>query len=59
MGLAKTTDLGKTWRMVWRDAGTTAASNVRDPWINQRYGPDWGENPFALGVSPVNPDVCF
>jgi photosystem II stability/assembly factor-like uncharacterized protein len=59
MGVAKTTDSGKTWRMVWRDTGQTAASNVQDPWINQRYGPDWGENPFALGVSPVNPDICF
>ncbi len=59
MGVAKTTDSGKTWRMVWRDAGHTAAANVRDPWINQRFGPDWGESPFALGVSPVNPDICF
>ena len=59
MGVAKTVDLGKTWQMVWRDTDTTAAANVRDPWINARYGPGWGENPFALGVSPVDPDVCF
>ncbi len=59
MGVAKTVDMGKTWRMVWRDTGQTAAPNVQDPWINQRYGPDWGENPFALGISPVDPDICF
>jgi hypothetical protein len=59
MGVAKTVDAGKTWRMVWRDTDTAAAPNVRDPWINARYGPGWGENPFALGVSPENPDICF
>ncbi len=59
MGVAKTVDTGKTWQMVWRDTDVTAATNVQDPWINQRYGPGWGENPFALGVSPVNPDICF
>ncbi len=59
MGVAKTVDMGRTWRMVWRDTGQTAAPNVQDPWINQRYGPDWGENPFALGISPVDPDICF
>jgi photosystem II stability/assembly factor-like uncharacterized protein len=51
--------MGKTWNVVWGDTDTTAAANVRDPWINARYGPDWGENPFALGVSPVDPDICF
>ena len=59
LGVAKTVDMGKTWRMVWRDTETTAAVNVQDSWITARYGPDWGENPFALGVSPVNPDICF
>ena len=59
LGVAKTVDGGKTWRMVWRDTETTTAANIDDPWLNARYGPDWGENPFALGVSPVNPDICF
>ncbi len=59
MGVAKTVDTGKTWQLVWRDTDSTPAANVQDPWINQRYGPGWGENPFALGVSPGNPDICF
>jgi photosystem II stability/assembly factor-like uncharacterized protein len=59
MGVAKTQDLGKTWRMVWQDSDSTAAANVQDPWITERYGPGWGENPFALGISPANPDICF
>jgi hypothetical protein len=59
LGVAKSVDTGKTWQVVWRDTDTITAPNIQDPWINARYGPDWGENPFALGVSPVNPDVCF
>lgn len=59
MGVAKTTDSGKTWRIVWRDTDTTAAANEQDPWITQRFGAGWAENPFALGVSPVNPEICF
>ena len=59
LGVAKTVDVGKTWQMVWRDTETIAAANIDDPWLTPRYGPDWGENPFALGVSPVNPDICF
>ena len=59
LGVAKTIDTGKNWRVVWGDSESAAAPNVQDPWINQRYGPDWGENPFALGVSPVDPDICF
>ena len=59
MGVAKTIDAGKTWQIVWRDTDVAAGANIQDPWINERYGPGWGENPFALGVSPVNPDICF
>ncbi len=59
IGVAKTMDTGKSWQMVWRDVGATAAANMQDPWINQRFGPDWAENPFALGVSPVDPEICF
>ncbi len=59
MGVAKTEDQGKTWQMVWRDSNVLAAANVKDPWITERYGPGWGENPFALGISPTNPDICF
>ncbi|MGD0781828.1 MAG: hypothetical protein ABSA30_03105, partial [Candidatus Aminicenantales bacterium] len=51
--------MGKTWHMTWRDTDRTAAANVQDPWINERYGPGWGENPFALGISATNPDICY
>ncbi len=59
MGVAKTVDMGKTWQMVWLDTDETPAANVQDPWITARYGPGWGENPFAFGVSPADPNLCF
>ncbi len=59
MGVARTDDFGKTWRFVWKDTGSKPADNLQDPWITARYGPGWGENPFALAVSASNPDLCF
>ena len=32
---------------------------MNDAWLNERFGPGWGENPFAMGVSPQNADICF
>ncbi len=59
MGVAKTEDGGKTWQIVWRDTDSNAATNVDDPWITKRFGPGWPENPFSLGVSPIDPSICF
>ncbi len=58
MGVAKTEDTGKTWRLVWKDARTTA-DNVQDSWIGERFGPGWGENPLNLGVAPNDPNICY
>jgi photosystem II stability/assembly factor-like uncharacterized protein len=57
-GVAKTTDRGRTWRLVWREANTPAA-NIHEAWITERFGPGWGENPLSLGVAPSNPDICY
>jgi hypothetical protein len=59
MGVARSSDRGNTWIMVWKDTDAQAAANVRDPWITERFGPGWGENPFSLGIAPTNPDICF
>src|SRR5262249_2481895 len=57
-GVAKTTDRGRTWQLVWKDS-TAPAANVHDSWINARFGPGWGGHPLTLGVSPNNPELCY
>lgn len=63
IGVAKSVDYGLTWSLVWKDklvkGGDLHASNLDGGWINERYGPTWGENPFSMAVSAVNPDVCY
>ena len=58
LGVAKTTDGGMTWKLVWQESREKAA-NIQDVWITGRFGPGWGANPLALGVAPKDPDLCF
>jgi photosystem II stability/assembly factor-like uncharacterized protein len=58
-GVARTRDSGATWELVWKDTREAAGPNVKDAWINERFGPAWGEAPLTLGVSPVNPQICY
>ena len=51
MGVAKTTNSGADWKLVWKESDV-AAKNVKDAWITERFGPGWGENPLnAYGRS--------
>ena len=58
LGVARTRDTGRTWSLVWKEAAT-AAPNVHDAWITERLGPQWGENPLALGVADQDPRLCY
>ena len=57
-GVAKTTNAGATWELVWKETDTPAP-NVHDAWISERFGTDWGEPGISLGVAPNNPDICY
>ena len=59
MGVAKTTDRGKTWSVVWRDTSNQSGPNVDEPWLAERFGNDWPDNPHSIGVHPTNPDVVY
>ncbi|MDP9338538.1 MAG: hypothetical protein M3P45_06685 [Acidobacteriota bacterium] len=62
MGVAKTTDAGQTWKLVWKEDSSLAANpatNVHDAWITQRFGSDWGENPLALGVADQDANLAY
>jgi photosystem II stability/assembly factor-like uncharacterized protein len=58
LGVACTRDTGRTWSLVWKEADT-AGANVHDAWITGQFGPDWGENPLALGVADQDTNLCY
>ncbi|MBL0745289.1 WD40/YVTN/BNR-like repeat-containing protein [Chryseolinea lacunae] len=63
IGVARSDDFGKTWTLAWKDkltkGGNIVSANFEEEWINKRFGPTWGENPFSIGVSPADPSVCY
>lgn len=62
LGVAKTTDAGRTWSLVWKEDSNPHAksgANIHDAWITQRFGTDWGENPLALAVADQDADVSY
>ena len=58
-GVAKTTDAGRSWSLVWRESGEQSAANIHDNWISARFGPSWGENPLNLAAAADDPDFCI
>jgi len=58
IGVAKTTNSGKEWKLVWKEA-ETGANNIRDAWITERFGPGWGENPLNMTVADQDPNLAY
>ena len=58
MGVAKTTNSGQDWHLVWKES-TDAASNVHDAWITPRFGITWGENPLNITVADQDPNLSY
>ncbi|MFD1140047.1 sialidase family protein [Larkinella insperata] len=62
-GVARSDDFGKSWKLVWKDLDgkgqSVATPNIKEGWINERFGAGWAGNPFNLGVAPTNPDICY
>ncbi len=59
MGVAKTTDAGESFELVWKDTTVTPGPGMHDAWMNERFGPEWGENPFSIDISASDPDVVY
>jgi photosystem II stability/assembly factor-like uncharacterized protein len=61
-GIAKTTDGGKTWKIVFKESNQPAA-NLSATWIEKRAMQDnddiWFDSPDSIGVAPTNPDVVY
>ena len=58
MGVAKTTNSGSDWKLVWKESAV-AAKNVNDAWITERFGPAWGENPLTLTVAQQDANLAY
>jgi photosystem II stability/assembly factor-like uncharacterized protein len=63
IGVAKSEDYGNTWKLVWEDrltkGGSIYSGNYTKGWIDDRFGPTWGENPFAIAVAPSDAGICY
>ncbi len=66
-GVAKSADFGKTWKRIWDDRASAtiakdpgiSSSNREQGWLDKRFGPWWGENPFHMAIADNNPDICY
>ena len=61
-GMAKSTDGGHTWKIVFKES-TQPAANLTGTWIEQRATQNgisiFFDAPYSLGVAPTNPDVAY
>jgi photosystem II stability/assembly factor-like uncharacterized protein len=57
-GVAHTADRGRTWQLVWKESGESAA-NLHDAWISALFGPGYAGNPIALAVAPTDPNIVY
>jgi len=58
LGVARTSDRGRHWDLVWQ-THRGGGNNVHDPWIVDRFGAGWPDNPRALAVSASDPNICY
>jgi photosystem II stability/assembly factor-like uncharacterized protein len=58
-GVAKSTDVGRTWSLAWKETSRQAASNIHDVWVSQRFGPSWGDKPLSMTVAADDPNLCI
>lgn len=57
-GVFKSDDGGYSWKWALK-IGDRNPENRKLGYIEKDYATDWGGAPFNLGISPVNPDVCY
>lgn len=58
MGVAKTTNSGSDWNLIWKESDSGAA-NIHDAWITERFGPGWGENPLNMTVADQDANIAY
>jgi len=58
MGVAKTSNAGRDWQLVWKESAEPA-KNVHDAWITPRFGVTWGENPLNITVASQDANFSY
>jgi len=58
LGVAKSTDGGANWDLIWKDSGK-GATNATDGWLAESFAPDWGEEPLGLVVSDKDHELMY
>jgi photosystem II stability/assembly factor-like uncharacterized protein len=58
-GIARTTDRGLHWNLVWRSTSRTESPNVHDVWIGREMTPEWAEEPLSLTVDDNDPNLVY
>jgi photosystem II stability/assembly factor-like uncharacterized protein len=58
-GIARTTDFGRNWNLVWSSTPSVESTNVHDAWIASAMTPEWTEEPLSLTVDDRNPNLVY
>jgi photosystem II stability/assembly factor-like uncharacterized protein len=58
-GIARTSDYGQHWTLVWRSTLSIESLNVHDAWIARDMTPEWAEEPLSLTVDDNNPNLAY
>ena len=58
LGVARTSDQGKTWDLVWKEASQPAA-NIHEAWMSPFFGPGNPESPLDIAVSEEDPNLAY
>jgi len=58
LGVARTSDQGKTWELVWKESSQPAA-NIHEAWMSPFFGPGNPDSPLDMTVSDQNPNLVY
>nr|MDD6336013.1 hypothetical protein [bacterium] len=57
-GVVKTEDGGKTWKWVYK-VDAEEAANYTNGWLEDVYGPWWGDSAWGMCASQADPKLCI
>lgn len=58
-GVARTSDSGRSWTLVWSSTSSVEAANIHDAWIGGAMTPEWAEEPLSVTVDDYNPNLVY